>query len=106
MDGVLPEVILQVGEIPIVPFALPGTPALARRLAPYWRKHDAVLLANHGATTVGASLRLAHQRMESLEHAAKILFTAKMAGRVRTLSRSDVKALDARRRQVTRREEE
>ena len=34
--------------------------------------HDAFLLANHGATTLGPTLEVAHQRMESLEHAARI----------------------------------
>lgn len=98
MDDVLPEVILQMGRVPIVPFAMPGTPALAAALAPYWEEHDAVLLANHGATTIGPTLTIAHQRMESLEHAARILLAAHQLGRVRRLSRADVKALDDRRR--------
>ena len=76
MDAVLPEVIFHLGSVPLVPFALPGTPALGDAMAPFLADHDAFLLASHGATTVGPSLRLAHQRMESLEHAARILHAA------------------------------
>ena len=58
-------------EVPIVRYATPGTAALADSLDLYLDDHDAFLLANHGATTIGATLELAHQRMESLEHAAR-----------------------------------
>jgi L-fuculose-phosphate aldolase len=95
--SVLPEIILQVGEIPLVPYAQPGTEALADRCDPYLRGHDAFLLANHGAVTVGPSLGVAHQRMESLEHTARILLTARLLGRVNELSPTAVAALLAAR---------
>jgi L-fuculose-phosphate aldolase len=93
MDAVLPEVIFHLGSVPLVPFALPGTPALGDAMSPFLADHDAFLLASHGATTVGPSLRLAHQRMESLEHAARILHTASMIGPVTRLRDEDVAAL-------------
>jgi L-fuculose-phosphate aldolase len=96
---VLPEVIYQVGWVPLVPYATPGTPALADAFDPFLPQHDAFLMANHGATTVGTSLTIAHQRMESLEHAAKILLTSRLLGRTTTLGADDVRALvDARER--------
>jgi len=90
---VLPEVILQMGEVPIVRYATPGTAAFADSFDPYLEHHNAFLLANHGATTIGRTLALAHQRMESLEHAARIILTARMLGRVNQLSATDVEAL-------------
>ena len=93
MDAVLPEVIFHLGSVPLVPFAQPGTPALGEAMAPYLAEHDAFLLASHGATTVGPSLRLAHQRMESLEHAARILHAASMIGSPARLRDEDVAAL-------------
>jgi L-fuculose-phosphate aldolase len=90
---VLPEVILQMGTVPLVPYATPGTDALPDSLDPFLMQHDAFLLANHGATTVGATLEAAHQRMESLEHAARILFVARSLGTVNELSAADVMAL-------------
>lgn len=92
-DCVLPELIFQVGWVPLVPYATPGTQELADRFEPFIRDHDAYLMANHGATTVGPSLSIAHQRMESLEHSARILLTARLLGRVNTLSAEDIGAL-------------
>ena len=102
MDAVLPEVIFHLGSVPLVPFAMPGTPALGEAMSPYLAAHDAFLLASHGATTVGPSLRLAHQRMESLEHAARILHAAEALGPLTPLRASDVAALQSAREAARR----
>ena len=102
MECVLPEVIFNVGRVPLVPYAAPGTAALADRFEPFLAAHDAFLMANHGATTVGPTLAAAHQRMESLEQAARILLTARQLGRVNTLSADDARELIAARERVTR----
>ncbi|MDQ3697410.1 MAG: class II aldolase/adducin family protein [Gemmatimonadota bacterium] len=91
---VLPEVIFQVGWVPLVPYDTPGTPDLAERFEPWVATHDAFLMANHGAVTVGSTLSVAHQRMESLEHTARILLTARLLGRVNELSSAHVAALE------------
>ena len=92
-DGVLPELIGQMGAVALVPYFTPGTDAAARAFAPYLAAHDAFLLANHGATTVGPTLDAAHRRMESLEHAARILLTARLVGRVTPLTDAQRAAL-------------
>lgn len=94
---VLPEVILQLGEVPLVPYATPGSDALADAFEPFLANHDGFLMANHGATTIAPSLATAHQRMESLEHAARILLAARALGRVNELSAADVRSLRATR---------
>jgi L-fuculose-phosphate aldolase len=96
-DCILPEVIFQVGWVPLIPYATPGTTALADNFDPFIPSHDAFLMANHGATTAGPTLTIAHQRMESLEHTARIVLTARLLGRVNSLSQSDVQALVASR---------
>jgi L-fuculose-phosphate aldolase len=101
---VLPELICLVGRAPLVPYAMPGTEALAEQFEPYLAEHDAFLMANHGAVTVGPTLGLAHQRMENLEHAAKIVLTARQLGRVVQLSAGDVRALAEMRASLRRRE--
>ncbi len=84
---VLPELILQCrGGVPLVPYGTPGTPELGDRIEPHLSGHDAWLLANHGAVTVGDTLDAAWIRMESLEHAARIIWTARTLGRVNELS--------------------
>ena len=55
--NVLPEVALLMGEVPVVPYATPGTPALGDAVEPYLDAHEAVLLANHGALAWGAGSR-------------------------------------------------
>lgn len=83
---VLPEVAVLLGEVPLVPYATPGTSALGDAAEPYLDAHEAVLLANHGAVAWGPDLARARIRMESLEHAARILLAARSLGRVTKLT--------------------
>jgi L-fuculose-phosphate aldolase len=94
---VLPEVIFQMGWVPLIPYEMPGTEALARQFDPFIATHDAFLMANHGAVTAGPTLSIAHQRMEGLEHTARILLTSRLLGRVNELSPEQVAALVAAR---------
>ncbi len=94
---VLPELILQCGDVPLVPYGTPGTRELSDRLEPHLDGHEAWLLANHGAVTVGATLDAAWIRMESLEHAARIIFAARALGRVNALSPEAVARLETER---------
>lgn len=90
---VLPEVPLLLGTVALVPYARPGTPALAAALAPFAAAHEVFLLANHGATTVGATLQQALVRMESLEQAARIVLAARLLGGARSLPAGEAEAL-------------
>jgi len=94
---VLPELVLQCGDVPLVPYGTPGTRELGDRLEPHLDGHEAWLLANHGAVTVGATLDAAWIRMESLEHAARIIFAARALGRVNGLSPEAVARLETER---------
>jgi L-fuculose-phosphate aldolase len=94
---VLPEIPLLMGQVPVVPYATTGTPALGDAAEPFLGAHEAVLLANHGALTWGVDLAQARIRMESLEHAARIILAAGTLGRVRRLTRAQVNALEQRR---------
>lgn len=95
--NVLPEVTVLLGAVPLVPYATPGTSRLADQFDPFWSGHDAFLMANHGALTLGPDLRVAHQRMETMEHAAQVIVAARALGRVGTLADEDVRALHAMR---------
>lgn len=80
-EPLLSEVILALGHVPLVPFELPSTEALASLVASALSNCQAVLLANHGAVTVGPDLRTAYYRMETLEQAARIsLYTRQLGG--------------------------
>jgi L-fuculose-phosphate aldolase len=105
MAPVLPEILVQIGGVPLVPYATPGSPALAEAIEPFLQLHDAFLMANHGATSYGSTLSIAHQRMESLEHAAQILFSARALGHVSPLTDDQRDALLELRRQAGGRNE-
>ena len=92
-ECVLPEVILTLGSVPIAPYATPGTGELGESVRDLVRRHDALLLANHGALTLGDDLESAYFVMERLEHSATILFFAQMLGQVTRLDPQQVARL-------------
>jgi L-fuculose-phosphate aldolase len=83
--NLLPELIFVVGPVPLVPFGKPGTPELGDRVVPFLEGHNALLLANHGAVTMGRTLDEAWIRMESLEHCATIIALARTIGQPRSV---------------------
>jgi L-fuculose-phosphate aldolase len=89
----LPEIVLGIGTVPLVHYETPGTAALSDALETHLVGHDAFLLANHGAVTTGPSVGVAYERMESLEHTARIVLTARLLGRVIALSPAQLDAL-------------
>ena len=93
-DDVLPEITLLMGAVPLVPYATPGTPALGDAVEPFLAANQAVLLANHGALAWGDDLAQARIRMESLEHAARILLIARGLGQVTRLTRTQIDDLE------------
>ncbi len=95
--ALLPEVIVGLGQIPLVQYATPGTPALSAVIEPYAPHYDALLLANHGVVTCGPDLLTAFFRMETVEHSAKITLAAEMAGEPVLLSSREVAKLMAAR---------
>ncbi len=69
---ILQESVRQLGAVPLVPYALPGTDALAQSVLPYCHTARALLLEFHGAVTWGTSLEKALFRMETLEQTAEV----------------------------------
>ena len=93
--AVLAEVICTLGSIPIVDYATPSTPELPAAVRQYIKAHDGLLLANHGALTVGAEVYGAYYKMETVEHFAKISLVARMLGGERLISQEEVLRLQA-----------
>ncbi|MCA9732411.1 MAG: class II aldolase/adducin family protein [Deferribacteres bacterium] len=87
---VLPEVIVALGGIPIAEYGLPGTDKLFEPVLKYVHTHDAFLLENHGALTIGEDVLNAYHKMETMEHFAHILFVSRMLGNVNTLNEQNV----------------
>jgi L-fuculose-phosphate aldolase len=97
--GLLPEVVIGLGCVPLAAYGLPGTPELTEPMLPLIPKYDALLMANHGAVCYGEDVFKAYFRMETMEHFARISLVAELLGGARTLPRAEVdKLLDSRTR--------
>lgn len=91
--AVLAEVLTTLGSIPIAEYATPSTKELPAAVRKYIKAHDGMLLANHGALTVGTDLYSAYYKMETVEHFAKISLVARLLGRENLISRDEVMRL-------------
>jgi L-fuculose-phosphate aldolase len=77
---ILSEVILTLGCVPLTDYGTPSTNELTESMRPYVEHHNALLMANHGAVAYGEDLWQAFDRLETLEHTAKIAILAKALG--------------------------
>ncbi len=91
--AVLAEVVTTLGSVPIAEYATPSTKELPEAVRKYVKAHDGMLLANHGALTLGTDLFSAYYKMETIEHFAKISLVARLLGGERLLSREEVDRL-------------
>ena len=77
---ILSEVILTLGCVPLTDYGTHSTSELTEAMRPYVKHHNALLMANHGAVAYGDDLWQAFDRLETLEHTAKIAILAKALG--------------------------
>ena len=87
------ETVAAIGSIPVTPYGTPSTYEVPDAIAPYLQEHDVLLLANHGALTVGADAITAYYRMETLELFAKISLTAHLLGGEKEISEENIQKL-------------
>lgn len=83
---ILPEAVVMLGPVPLAGYATPSTEEVPRSIAPLVKRHNAILLANHGALAWGRDLREALERMERVEHLAKVALLSRLLGGAKTLS--------------------
>lgn len=92
---VLQEGVVQLGAVPVAPFAVPGTQGVADSVAPFCREYRAALLEWHGAVTWGETMEQAHYRLECLEQTALVTLHLKALGCDRVMPPSLVEELEA-----------
>lgn len=90
---VLPEVILNLGVVPVCEYATPSTDEVVKSILPFIEKTNLLLLQNHGAVTYGQNLDEAYYLMEKLEHTAKIFSVACYFGGLNTLTKKQLNKL-------------
>ena len=79
-DRTLIGTVLELGDVPIAPYATPSTDEVPDSITPFITECNGLLLANHGAITVGHDLTAAYYRMETLEHQAHISLLTRLLG--------------------------
>lgn len=83
--AILSEVVLTLGCVPLARYGTPSTDELTAAIEPYLAYHDALLMANHGAVAYAETLEKAFNKLETLEHTARISLIARSLGNENTL---------------------
>ena len=90
----LSELVVGLGQVPCTPsFAMLSTEEVPESVRPYLAEHNALLLANHGALAWGSDLWEAFDRLETVEHTAKIVLNAQLLGGGVPLTEEEVERL-------------
>lgn len=90
----LTEGVLQLGVVPLTPYATPTTAEVPEAIAPYCREYHAMLLANHGALTWGRDVLEAWRRMEAVEYCANATcMIEQLTDHPRTLTKEQIEQL-------------
>ena len=90
---ILSEVILTLGCVPLAEYGTPSTDELTDAMRPLVKNHNALLMANHGAVAYGGDVWQAFDRLETLEHTAKIAILARALGGARDLPPDSIEKL-------------
>jgi L-fuculose-phosphate aldolase len=90
---ILSEVILTLGCVPLAEYGTPSTEELTEAMLPLVKNHNALLMANHGAVAYGADIWQAFDRLETLEHTAKIAILSRTLGGARNLPSDAIEKL-------------
>jgi len=69
-------------DIVVIPYVKPGSAALGRAVGRAVKKHNAIILKNHGLITVGKDIREAFLRTLAAERAALIYVSCKMISKL------------------------
>jgi L-fuculose-phosphate aldolase len=93
LEPILPEVVITLGGIPTAPYATPGTPEVPAAIRDFIREYDAILLSRHGAMTVGRDVMDAYNKMEKLEHTARVVLAARLQGPLAPIPAAEVEKL-------------
>jgi L-fuculose-phosphate aldolase len=89
----MPELLVNLGAVPLAPYATPSTEEVPRSIEGLVEGHGAALLANHGVLTWGHDLYEAYSRLETVELYARILIAAMAVGEPRPIANDKLEAL-------------
>lgn len=91
--GILPEVEVFLGPVPLAEYETPGNDRFAATIRPFIGRANTVVLSNHGTVSWGPSVERAFWNTEILDAYCRILILAKLIGRVERLPEGKVSEL-------------
>jgi L-fuculose-phosphate aldolase len=94
MSPLYPETSIEVGPVPVVPYAEPITEKLAQNFVPFIPKYNSFIMENHGLVSMTrGDIRETLMNVEILEMTAKSILLALHAGGIKELDRQAVRDL-------------
>ena len=87
-----PYAIMRLGRVKLLPFFLPGDPAMGEAVRGLAGKRSAVMLANHGPVVAGKDIEAACNAVEELEETARLAMLLRGAG-AEALTEQQVRAV-------------
>ncbi len=72
LPALTPYAIMKLGQVKLLPFFLPGDPAMGEAVRGLAGKRTAVMLANHGPVVAGKDVEAASNAVEELEETARL----------------------------------
>lgn len=96
MRPLYPETTMEVGPVPVVPYAEPLTEKLARAFEPFLPQYNSFIMENHGLVTMTCGgIWDTLMAVELLEATAQSVLAAMAVGELKELARHDVADLDS-----------
>lgn len=92
-DNIHEESSIVLGKVPVLKYEVTSSLDLAEEVSENLKNNVAVLLANHGAVTIGSNMEQAFRRMEELENLCKTILIAKMLGGIKPIPSDKLKKL-------------
>ncbi|PWJ16247.1 aldolase [Jannaschia seohaensis] len=75
-----PYAVMQLGQVELLPYFMPGDPAMGAAVRGLAGKRSAVMLANHGPVVAGKDVEAACNAIEELEATAKLVLLTRGMG--------------------------
>lgn len=80
--GILAEVEVFLGEVPMAAYETPGCQGFADTILPYTKHCNTIILANHGTVSFGPTVEQAYFNTEIIDAYCRILILARQLGRI------------------------
>jgi len=87
-----PDLAALVGDVPTIKYVIPGGIELAKEVKNVIKKHNAVLMCNHGLLTIGSNLMEAYYRTLLIEDACKTFVAAKSLGKMKFFTKKEAES--------------